>query len=97
MTLDQHLCITEARKELAHLIDQVQYAGESFVIVRHGEPAAALVPMEVYQHWRREREELLTTIRQVREHTEGADPAEVLRDILAAQQAERADASDQEP
>jgi len=35
--------ITEARQELADFINRVLYAGERFVILRHGKPVAEIV------------------------------------------------------
>jgi antitoxin (DNA-binding transcriptional repressor) of toxin-antitoxin stability system len=41
----------------------VQYQGDSYVISRYGKPAAAVVPVEVYQNWQRQREEFFDHIR----------------------------------
>ncbi len=38
--------VTEARPQLAALVARVQYGGETFVLTRHGKPAAMLVPVE---------------------------------------------------
>jgi antitoxin (DNA-binding transcriptional repressor) of toxin-antitoxin stability system len=34
--MERQLGITEARKQLAQMIDQVEYRGETWIIVRHG-------------------------------------------------------------
>lgn len=36
--------VTQARAELADLINRVVYGGERVVVTRHGKPLAALVP-----------------------------------------------------
>ena len=87
--MEKELGITEARKRLARIIDGVRYEGDNYVIVRHGEPAAAIVPMAVYRQWKREREELFDTIRKIQAANVGADPDDVLKEVLAAQQAVR--------
>lgn len=37
--------VEEARKNLGELVNRVAYAGERYVITRHGRPMAALVPV----------------------------------------------------
>jgi prevent-host-death family protein len=92
--VEQRLGITEARKKLARIVDEVKHKGENYVIVRHGQPAAALVPMDVYERWKREREELFDSIRRVQQLNSDADPDQVIREVLEAQQAVRRDASE---
>jgi len=36
--------VTQARAELAELVNRVGYGGERLVLTRHGKPLAALVP-----------------------------------------------------
>ncbi|MEV0405554.1 type II toxin-antitoxin system Phd/YefM family antitoxin [Actinoallomurus sp. NPDC050550] len=38
--------VTQARAELAELVNRVGYTGERIVLTRHGRPLAALVPVE---------------------------------------------------
>ena len=87
--MERRLGVTEARKELARIIDDVKYKGENYVIVRRGEPAAVLVPIDVYYQWKREREELFDVIREIQAANAGADPDQVMREVLEAQQAVR--------
>lgn len=63
--MEKELGLTKAREKLSDLVDRVQYNGDTYVISRHGKPAAAVVPMEVYESWKRQREELFDTIRQM--------------------------------
>ena len=65
------------------------HQGDGFIISRHGKPAAAVVPVKVYESWKRQREELFETIRKIQEANKDADPEEVMRDVLEAQQAVR--------
>ena len=87
--MEKRLGISEARKQFATIIDEVKYKGENYVIIRRGEPAAAVVPIEVYEHWKEERQQLFETIRSVQKANEGADPQEVMEAVLEAQQAVR--------
>jgi len=92
--MERQLGITEARKQLASLVEQVKYHGDTYVIVRRRRPAAALVPMSVYEAWRRERETLFEAIGRIQRANPQADPEEVLKDVLEAQQAVRRSATD---
>ena len=83
--MERRLGITEARKQLAHIVDRVKYEGENYVIVRHGQPAAVVVPMEVYRRWKEEREELFGTIRKIQAANPNAEPDQVIQDVLEAQ------------
>ena len=87
--MERKLGITEARKQLADIVDGVTYKGDHYVIVRHGQEAAAVVPIEVYRRWKAEREELFAVIREVQVANPSADPDQVMQDVLEAQQAVR--------
>ena len=87
--MERNLGVTEAREKLSELVDQVQHQGDAFIISRHGKPAAAVVPVKVYENWKRQQEELFDAIRKVQETNKDADPDEVMRDVLEAQQAVR--------
>lgn len=87
--MERQFGITEASEKIAEIVEQVQYQGKGFIINRHGKPAAAVVPVEVYENWKRQRKELFETIRQIQEANLGADPDQVWQDVLEAQQAIR--------
>lgn len=47
----------EARARLGQLVDQARYRGDSVIIEKNGQPAAALVPLELlYKHQRTKRD-----------------------------------------
>jgi len=87
--MERVLGITEARQEFSNVVERVQYQGDSYIISRHGKPAAAVVPVEVYDSWKRQRKELFDVIRKIQEANRGADPDEVMQNVLQAQQAVR--------
>ena len=87
--MERVLGITEARQEFSSVVERVQYQGDSYIISRHGKPAAAVVPVEVYEGWKRQRKDLFDAIRRIQEANRGADPDEVMQDVLQAQQAVR--------
>ena len=87
--MERVLGITEARQEFSNVVERVQYQGDSYIISRHGKAAAAVVPVEVYESWKRQRKELFDAIRKIQEANRGTDPDEVMQDVLQAQQAVR--------
>lgn len=46
----------QARREFGRILQQVATRGDRIVVERHGEPLAAVVPIEVYEQWKRARE-----------------------------------------
>ena len=80
--MERELGVTEAREKFADLIEQVQYQGGTIIINRHGKPAAAVVPVEVYKNWKRQRSEFFDLIRQMQGNAD-LEPEEAER--LAAE------------
>ncbi len=88
--------ITQVRDALGDLVDEVQFQNSTVVIVRHGKPAAAVVPLHVYENWKSNRTRLFALVRQMQEAGDG-DPDEIMELVLEAQAAARAEASDESP
>lgn len=65
--MEKVLGITKAREELSRIIEQVQHQGDSYIIERHGRPAAAVVPIQVYEEWKRQRQEFFEFIRRTQQ------------------------------
>jgi prevent-host-death family protein len=61
--MEKALGVTEARKKFSSIVEEVQYQGYIYLISRYGKPAAAVVPVEVYENWQRQREEFFDLIR----------------------------------
>ncbi|MBI4672705.1 MAG: type II toxin-antitoxin system prevent-host-death family antitoxin [Chloroflexi bacterium] len=80
--MDKSIGIAEARTTLREIVDQVQLKGESYIIKRNGKPAAAVVPVAVYENWKRERKAFFDQVR-VFQQRANLDPAEA--DQLAAE------------
>lgn len=87
--MEKRLGITQAREKFRDLVERVQYKGDMYIINRHGKPAAAVVPVELYQSWKRQREEFFDLISVIQESNIDADPDQVMEDVLQAQQALR--------
>lgn len=87
--MEQRLGITDARKILSKLVERVRFEGDSYIIERHGQPSAAIVPIEVYELWKRQRDEFFALVRRVQDSTGDPDPEQVMQDVLDAQRAVR--------
>jgi prevent-host-death family protein len=46
----------EARRSFGKLMQDVAARGDKIIVERHGTPVAVLVPLEVYEQWKRSRE-----------------------------------------
>jgi len=68
--VEKVLGVTEARKKFSNIVEQVQYQGDSYLISRYGKPAAAVVPVEVYENWQRQRAEFFDLIRDMQEEAD---------------------------
>ncbi len=81
--------LTEARRQFTRIVNRVMYQGDAYIIKKQGKPAAAIVPLEVYEQWQARRSRFFELIREIQERNIEVDPDEILRDVLEAQQAIR--------
>ncbi len=88
--MERKLGVTEAREKFKDIVDQVQYRGDTYVISKHGKPAAAVVPVEVYENWKQERQAFFAALREIQSVNADVDPEQVWQDVLSAQQDLRA-------
>lgn len=76
----------EARRQFGKLLQNVTAQGDTYVVERHGEPVAAMVPIEVYEQWKRQRSEFFAEWRQAAER---ADLTPDAADKLAQEAAQK--------
>lgn len=88
--MEKRLNITQARETLGDLVDDVQYQNNKVIILRHGKPAVAVVPLAVYESWKSNRERLFDLVAQMQAAGGDQDPDEIMALVLEAQQAVRA-------
>lgn len=58
----------EARRQFGKMIREVEVSGDSYVVERHGEPVAAVVPLRVYEQWKRQRDEFLAILHKAQQN-----------------------------
>lgn len=54
--MERMVAAYDARRQFGKLLTDVIANGDKFVVERHGAPVAAVVPIEVYEQWKRQRE-----------------------------------------
>ena len=53
----------EARRKFGKLLRDVETKGSPVIVQRNGEPVVAVVPINLYRSWKRERDALFESIR----------------------------------
>lgn len=87
--MEKQLNITQAREALGDVVDEVQYGNSKYIILRHGKPAVAVVPLHVYENWKTNRDRLFGLISQMQEAAGDTDPDELMELVREAQKATR--------
>jgi prevent-host-death family protein len=90
--MERKLNITEVRDAFGDLVDEVQYKNNKLVILRHGKPAAVLVPLTVYENWKANRQRLFELIERMQDASGEQDPDEMMALVQEAQATIRGDA-----
>mgnify|MGYP000435616614 CR=1 FL=1 len=88
--------LTKARENLSEIVEGVAHHGDAYIIRRHGRPAAAIVPIQVYESWKQRREEFIALVRKFQESSVPGDPDEIMQEVLEAQQAIRGRRQDED-
>lgn len=91
--MEKKMNITQVRDILGNLVDDVQYQNNKYIILRHGKPAVAVVPLHVYENWKSSRERLFELVEQMQESAGSNDPDEIMDLVLEAQQAVRTEST----
>lgn len=73
--MERKLGISKAREHFAELVEQAQYQGDAVITSRNGKPAALVVPIEIYQNWKKQRSEFFDRISQTQQRV-NLDPGE---------------------
>ena|GEM_PF-571449 len=75
----------EARRQFGKLLQAVVANGDKFVVQKNGEEVAAVVPMKVYNQWKKTREEFFALLEQAQNN---ADLSPEKADALALEAVE---------
>lgn len=65
--MEKLLDVTETRQSLSELVDEVHSKGDTVVLTKNNEPSAVMIPIELFEQWKKEREERFAVIDEVQE------------------------------
>ncbi len=86
---EKSIAAFEARRNFGKILQEVTAKGDKFVVERHGEPIAAVVPIRIYQQWKKEREGFFAQMQEIAERV-NLSPEEADRLATKAVKAVRA-------
>ena len=61
--MEKRIAAFEARRNFGKVLRDVTTKGDRFLIERHGEPVAAVVSIEIYNQWKKARDDFFASIR----------------------------------
>ena len=64
--MEKSIRASEVPRRLRKVLDDAA-KGDSVIVERYGEPVAVLVPVSVYEQWKRNREKAFDTLREIAE------------------------------
>lgn len=77
--MEKIIAAFEARRRFGRILQEVEHGGHLYVVERHGEPVAVVVPMHVYERWKALRQAFFDRMRATSEQADMAvDEAEAL-------------------
>lgn len=60
----------EIRRNFGRLIQGVLAKGDKYIVERHGEPVAVVVPLTVYKQWKQNRATLFDSLRKAQQQSD---------------------------
>lgn len=81
----------EARRQFGSILQNVVADRDRYVIERHGQPVAAVVPIEIYEQWKRQRKAFFDQIRTIAEEANVSEDeaTELVNEAIQAVRADR--------
>jgi prevent-host-death family protein len=78
--MEKTIGVAEIGQSFGQVLQQIEAKGDKFVIERNGQPVAVIVPLEIYEEWKRHREAFFAKVREIQERID-LSPEEA--DLLA--------------
>lgn len=79
--MEKRLSAVQARRGFGQLLEEVFYRGDQVLVERAGRVMAVVVPPEVYEQWKKQREEDFRVFQELQGRNEAADPEGVSEDV----------------
>ena len=61
--MEKRVSAFDVRRGFGQMLQDILKRGDKFVVERHGTPVAVVVPIEVYEQWKQQRERFFETLR----------------------------------
>jgi prevent-host-death family protein len=74
----------EVRDHLGDIINQAYYRGDEFLVQRRGKPLVAIIPYEVYERLRGQRDDAFKVLHDIWDANPTVDNAQVVEDVREA-------------
>lgn len=87
--MDRIIDSVEARSNFNKMLREVESQRRQFVVERNGEPIAAVVPIELYRQWQRQRDAFFDRLEQIAQRADVPED-EAMQLALEEQRAVRA-------
>jgi antitoxin (DNA-binding transcriptional repressor) of toxin-antitoxin stability system len=65
--MEKNIAAFNARRQFDKVLNDVVVRGDRFLVERHGQLVAAVVPIEIYEQWKRQREAFFAKRQEVAE------------------------------
>jgi prevent-host-death family protein len=90
--MEKAIAAFEARRMFGKILNEVVANGDRFIVERHGEPVAALVPIGVYEQWKRARESFFDRMEAIGRRVDmpEEDAEQLVQEAIGAVRATRA-------
>lgn len=67
--MEKTIAAFDARRQFGKVLRDVETRGDSFVVERHGEAVAAVVPLRIYEKWKREQDDFLSILHKAQQNS----------------------------
>lgn len=91
--MERRIGAFDARRQFCTVLNEVVAKGDAYVVERHGEAIAAVVPIALYAQWKREREAFFDRMEAIARHANVPEKeveqlvTEAVREVRAARRA----------
>lgn len=81
----------DARRMFGKVLNEVAANGDHYIVERHGQPIAAVVPMRIYEQWKRDRDAFFDHIEATanKAHMNEGEAMDLALDAIRAHRAAR--------
>lgn len=69
-TTEKTIGAFDVRRNFGRLLQNILAKGDKYIVERHGEPVAVVVPMAVYKQWKENRADLFDSIRKAQQRAD---------------------------